>query len=419
MKKVSFWTLLISGMLTLAACSNDNEPTNNDGNVPQAVLDDFQTRFGDTRASWSIQDGYAVANFTDDGGEATAWYELNSASWGMTKTEIPFASLPEAVNTAFSSSTYASWTHDDTVDVLERNGVPTLYVIEVNNAGLEFDICYTEDGIMISEEVDSDGKPNDYTGYLPQAPTTGINSWIEQNYPGARIVDIDKEDNGTEVEIIYDNSKYEIWFDKSEAWQRTKREYGKRNIPDVVTTFVSTNYPNYRIDDVDQYFTPDNTEGYYCIELEQGDREHKVYMDAAGNEIQRPVSDIPTDGGDSQGTLKGIENVLNEKYPGYRITDRDYDDGLIEIEIRHDGKEKDVYFTHSDETWVYTNYDIRSSQLPEAVKSTLNNKYGTHSYLDEDAECYETPKGTYYEVEVWDEMDVLLDETGEILRIED
>ena len=142
-------------------------------------------------------------------------------------------------------------------------------------------------------------------------------------------------------------------------------------------------------------------------------------MDAAGNEIQRPVSDIPTDGGDSQGTLKGIENVLNEKYPGYRITDRDFDDGLIEIEIRHDGKEKDVYFTHSDETWVYTNYDIRSSQLPEAVKSTLNNKYGTHSYLDEDAECYETPKGTYYEVEVWDEMDVLLDETGEILRIDD
>lgn len=419
MKKVSFWALLISGMLTFASCSNDDEPVNNGGNVPQAVLDDFQTRFGDTRASWSIQDGYAIAYFTENGGEATAWYELNSASWGMTKTEIPFTSLPEAVNTAFGSSTYASWTHDDTVDVLERNGVPTLYVIEVNNAGLEFDICYTEDGIMISEEVDSDGKPNDYTGYLPQAPTTGINSWIEQNYPGAKIVDIDKEKNGTEVELIHNNKKYEVWFDQSDVWQQTKIEYGSRNVPDVVTAFVNANYPDYRIDDVDQYITKDNAEGYYCIELEQGKREHKVYIDAAGNEIQRPVSDIPTGDGDSQGTLKGIENVLNEKYPGYRITDRDNDDGLIEIEIRHDGIEKDVYFTHSDETWVYTNYDIRSNRLPEAVKTALNDKFGTHSYLDEDAECFETPKGNYYEVEVWDEIDVLLNEAGEILRIED
>lgn len=416
MKKWYFWTLLISGMFVFASCNNDDEPKG-DGNVPQAVLDAFESQYGETRANWSVKDGYAIAQFNDNNGDATAWYALDKGNdaWSMTKTEIPYTSLPQDIVTAISSSPYASWTPDNEVDVLERNNAERLYIIEVNSGGVEVDLCYTESGILVSETVDSDGKENDYTSYLPQTPASGINAWIEQNFPKARIVDVDVERNGTEVEIIHDGMKHEILFDASSNWLRTKTEYDWRNIPDGINTFVQSNHPDYHIDDVDRYETKDNI--YYCVELESGDRERKIYLNEQFEEIDRPADSDFNIGGDVQ-AASGIKNVVNERYPDARIEDIEYDDGRIEVDIRHDGREKEVYFNYKEE-WLYTNYDIRSSALPDAVKNALNDRFGAHAYWDEDAECVETPEGTFYEVEVYDELDVYLSEDGEIKWVED
>lgn len=416
MKKWYFWTLLISGMFVFASCNNDDEPKG-DGNVPQAVLDAFESQYGETRANWSVKDGYAIAQFNDNNGDATAWYALDKGNdaWSMTKTEVPYTSLPQGIVTAISSSPYASWTPDNEVDVLERNNAERLYIIEVNSGGVEVDLCYTESGILVSETVDSDGKENDYTSYLPQTPASGINAWIEQNFPKARIVDVDVERNGTEVEIIHDGMKHEILFDASSNWLRTKTEYDWRNIPDGINTFVQSNHPDYHIDDVDRYETKDNI--YYCVELESGDRERKIYLNEQFEEIDRPADSDFNIGGDVQ-AASGIKNVVNERYPDARIEDIEYDDGRIEVDIRHDGREKEVYFNYKEE-WLYTNYDIRSSALPDAVKNALNDRFGAHAYWDEDAECVETPEGTFYEVEVYDEFDVYLSEDGEIKWVED
>lgn len=416
MKKWYFWTLLISGMFVFASCNNDDEPKG-DGNVPQAVLDAFESQYGETRANWSVKDGYAIAQFNDNNGDATAWYALDKGNdaWSMTKTEVQYTSLPQDIVTAISSSPYANWTPDNEVDVLERNNAERLYIIEVNSGGVEVDLCYTESGILVSETVDSDGKENDYTGYLPQTPASGINAWIEQNFPKARIVDVDVERNGTEVEIIHDGMKHEILFDASSNWLRTKTEYDWRNIPDGINTFVQSNHPDYHIDDVDRYETKDNI--YYCVELESGDRERKIYLNEQFEEIDRPADSDFNIGGDVQ-AASGIKNVVNERYPDARIEDIEYDDGRIEVDIRHDGREKEVYFNYKEE-WLYTNYDIRSSALPDAVKNALNDRFGAHAYWDEDAECVETPEGTFYEVEVYDEFDVYLSEDGEIKWVED
>ena len=76
MKNFNFWTLLISGMFVFASCDNDDNPNGN-GNVPQAVLDAFESQYGDTRANWSVKDGYAIAQFSENNGDATAWYALD------------------------------------------------------------------------------------------------------------------------------------------------------------------------------------------------------------------------------------------------------------------------------------------------------------------------------------------------------
>ena len=107
----------------LVSCSDDDGPDKGgDGTVPQTILNAFQGQYGDTRATWTTKDGYAIAEFSGDKGKATAWYALDDARWGMTETEIPFASLPQAITAAIGESVYADWIPDDEVDVLERNG---------------------------------------------------------------------------------------------------------------------------------------------------------------------------------------------------------------------------------------------------------------------------------------------------------
>ena len=281
----------------------------------------------------------------------------------------------------------------------------------MKNGGVEVDLYYTEEGILVNEYVDSDGKGNDYSNYLPQTPVASASDWIEQNFPGARIVDVDVERNGTEIEIIQNGMKHEIWFDASSAWVSTKTEYGRYNIPEIVQTFVDTNYPNYHIDDVDHYETA--TDSYYCVELEIRDYEKKIYLNEQGEEIGRPSADVDVPSGGGAQVTSGIESFLQENYPGAYVKERDYDDGRIEVEIIHDGREKDVIFNFNEE-WLRTTYDIYPSELPDAVKATLNEKYGEQSYMREDCECVETPDGTFYEVEVWDEWDVYISATGEI-----
>ena len=100
--------LLTCGMGFLVSCSDDDGPDKGgDGTVPQTILDAFQGQYGDTRATWTTKDGYAIAEFSGDKGKATAWYALDDARWGMTETEIPFASLPQAITAAIGESAYA------------------------------------------------------------------------------------------------------------------------------------------------------------------------------------------------------------------------------------------------------------------------------------------------------------------------
>ena len=256
--------------------------------MPQSVLEAFRNQYGETRASWSVENGYAIAEFQNNGKETTAWYTLADARWGMTETEIPYASLPKAVLSAIEASAYAQWRPDETADMLERNGAETLYVVEMEDKETEVDLYFTEDGVLVNEYVDSDGKENDYSGYLPQTPVSEIESWLAQNFPNARIVDMDVERNGTEVEIVDNGVKYEIWFDASSSWIQTKTEYDLRNIPDVVRNFVQTNYPDYRIDDAEKYETSSN-DVYYHIEIEQGYQEKDIYLNAQGEEVERPT----------------------------------------------------------------------------------------------------------------------------------
>ena len=70
----------------------------------------------------------------------------------------------------------------------------------------------------------------------------------------------------------------------------------------------------------------------------------------------------------------------------------------MEVEIWHDGREKDVYFNGRN-VWVYTEWDIRRGELPAAVTTALASSQWAAFEID-DLEYVQTPDLEYYLVEL-------------------
>lgn len=413
---------------------NDNDDLHSNPvpeNIPEKVILEFNAKYPNaTNVTWSTKDTYAVANFylasTRTGGHEpnnTAWFNM-AGHWNMTETEISYQQLPEAVKTAFEASPYASWRMDNEIDKLQRSdNNETLYIIEVSqkegNVETEVDLYYTEEGILVKEIVNAEAD-NDYHEYLPQQPEGNIQTWLDQNFPNVRIVDYDCEQNGTEVEIIANGLKHEILFDNQQQWVYTKTEYERRDLTQIPTSILNhlRTSPYYTsdnaIDDVEKYTTRDNGT-YYCFELKTAyDDDVKVYVNETGI-ISRPQNG--NDGGNSNVPVEDeLQNFIDQKYPDAIILEKDYDHGYLEIDILHDGIEKEIKFNGQNQ-WVRTEWEVR--QLPDAVKNTITAQ--GYTLDDNEFDYVETTDSSWYEVEVRkgrDELKLYISPTGEILRTE-
>lgn len=291
MMKLKIYTLLLalSGAWCLQSCDNNDDES---VNVPVELQNAFSTMYPNiANVKWEAKAGYYVADFRN-GYDASAWF-TQDGKWQMTETDIPYSALPQEVKNAFERSEYTTasgWRIDD-VDKLERVNLETVYVIEVENKNQEADLYYSEGGVLIKSIVDADDDDDDH--YLPEQNaqlTEAMRNFIDTQYPGARLVEVDIEDDGqyrgcTEVDIIHldndlkRNVSKEILFDKSGTWVHTSWDVRRTDLPAVVLTAVdtqiTTNYPGYRFDDAECI---ENVNGkYYSIELEKNNSQD-VYL---------------------------------------------------------------------------------------------------------------------------------------------
>lgn len=417
--KTKFLVLtLISGAVFLASCEKD---CTGDPVVPlppaspvskQAAAALAAKYPSATNVSWQNKDAYVVARFTlpgvrsaaAGGNDLAAWFD-NGGVWYMTETDIPFAALPAAVRTAFEGSEYAAapWRVDD-VDMLEREGVETIYVIEVEKreqgVETEVDLYYSADGVLVKMLTDS-APDYDYGDYIPSKPATSIEEWIRTHYPEARITEIDYEHGMTEVDIIDGRTPREVLFDGSGSWLYTKTEVCRSDVPQaVMTALQNSRYATYRIDDIDHYVTPDSE--FYRFDLESAEGDAKVDIALDGTLTLKQPAGGTAGGNSGQGSgglvSASVVEFIASKYPGAQILEQDYDDGLLEVEIWHEGREKDVYF-NGQKAWVYTEWDIRRAELPEAVVSAIAASQWSAFAID-DIEYRQTPTAEYYLVEL-------------------
>ncbi|MDD3037656.1 PepSY-like domain-containing protein [Bacteroides sp.] len=259
MKLKLYILILALSTWSLQSCDNDDDESIS---VPVELQNAFASKYPNARnVKWEIESGYYVADF-HNGYDISAWFTSNGI-WHMTETDIPYSKLPETVKSSFEKSEYKDWKKED-VDMFERQGLEIVYVIEVENQNQEVDLYYSEDGILIKTVVDTD---DDQDGHLPVLQLSAeMKSFIEEKYPGARIMEVDKENFGdTEVDIIHEGISKEVVFNKENVW--TSTSWDVIIIPVIVGTTISEQFPQYHIDDT-EYFETYVEGNYYLIELE-------------------------------------------------------------------------------------------------------------------------------------------------------
>lgn len=265
-----YFVMLVMGVSawTLQSCDNDDDGLRM---VSSALTNSLETRHpGANRVEWEAEMGYYVADFHEDGWEKSAWFTPDGV-WQLTETEIRFTDLPAAVQTDFRNGWYASWQVED-VDKLERPEAEDVYVIGVEQGNQDVDLHYTADGILVKET--GNGGSQGGVDYLPSQVPDGILSFIDERYPGARIVETDREMNGYEVDIVHEGLGKDVVFDMNGEWTYTSWEIRLSEIPETVKGAALAQYPGYRLDDAD--YVENSVESYYLLELESGGREVMV-----------------------------------------------------------------------------------------------------------------------------------------------
>ena len=277
------WMMVCAlGVFSMTSCSDDDD---SNVNVPENVTRAFNDKYaGVGRVEWDRErGGYLVAEFNKDGKEYDAWF-TETGEWVMTEVDHGrrMENLPEAVQAEYEATTYSAenWTIDD-IDEIQRPAYETFYIIEVEKKGQpDYDLYFDANGTLF-REVQGEGNYNgDLVGN--QLPAE-MQSFIDSEYPGARVVDFDSERNGYEVDVIHDGKSKEIWFDTQYNWMQTSTDV-TRDIPANIRAAVEAQYPNKRIDDCD-YVETAQGEAYYLVDLDNYNKDLKVASDGTITEV--------------------------------------------------------------------------------------------------------------------------------------
>ncbi|WP_294142443.1 PepSY-like domain-containing protein [uncultured Sanguibacteroides sp.] len=274
-------SLIIILMTTIVATANTVYDKHR---VPDPkIVKALKTKYPDAkRVEWETKHNYYVAEFYIGNTETEAWFNQEGA-WQMTQSELSYNLLPEIIKNNFITSEYATWKTED-VKKIERMGMETIYILEIEKGETEIDLYYTENGILLKRMSHS------MKQHLPETLPQAVFTFIQQKYPQATIIEIDREKGMLEVEIFDNNLKKEVVFNTQDQWQTTTWEVRKNSVPaSILNALQRAGYKDYRIDDI-HFQQRNNGSEVYIFDLEKGNNEINLTLNAANGEV---ISNMP------------------------------------------------------------------------------------------------------------------------------
>ncbi len=275
MKKTLFTVLFLLGIsFAWMACDNDD-----DNYTPsKEIVTAFNAKFPDAqKVEWQQKYSYQVADFTDNGVETEAWFDA-SGSLILTEMDIPYAQIPTAAKEWIAASEYASWKVDD-VDKVIRKDRGTLYVVELEQDKNEVAISFSEAGDVIKIDLEAD---NSDDKYLPVEVPAAIKTYLTENFPQAVIMEVDKDKEGYDVDIMDGTVHKEIMFNAQMQWLSTNYDVDAATLPQAVKDAISqTEWADWTIYEVEFWQVKDQKD-FYEIELAKGTEDHDLKIDIDG-----------------------------------------------------------------------------------------------------------------------------------------
>lgn len=122
---------------------------------------------------------------------------------------------------------------------------------------------------------------DEYGEMLIRTQTDNIKEAVAELYPQSRIVEMDNDYKTIEVDIIDNEIRRDVYFNLSLNWLRTETDIRHADLPIEAANKIATKYTSWFIDSVKTVDTPQGS--YYLVELDRGERDKKIKIDASGN----------------------------------------------------------------------------------------------------------------------------------------
>lgn len=246
---------------------------------PATGIDNYlKTNFPNARIlEIDYEDGMTEVEILDDRMVRELLFD-RTGNWLYTKTEMNRYSVPAGVMQVLESSEYATYYIDDIdyYQTAEKN----YYRFELESVRGDVKVEITAEGVLTVTTPGGGQTPGTGEGNGSMVAQE-ITDFINSKYPNARILEYDYDDGYLEVEIYHESREKDVYFNGSNSWVITKWDIRRNELPQaVLETLQNSEYASYELDDIEYIQTP--TAEYYQLELERGNREVKLNINAQG-----------------------------------------------------------------------------------------------------------------------------------------
>lgn len=265
------------------------------------------------------------------------------------------------------------------------------------------------------------------------APSKQIEEAFLKQFPNAKNITWREQKGYTIASFILDQ-KTKVKKDYNEAWFKhdgscalTEIEIDNfESLPlEVQNGFKATIFftEGWTIDDIDLLYRP-GIEPVYKIEVEkQGQPDHDLKFAEDGRLLSVMVDNDHDNDDDDNVPVEipsAILNFLDKNAGNYTILDFEIEKNTLEVEIRVNNREFELFFEQNSYHFLYSQSEIEERELPAAVHNAIIAEFAGYEIDD----CYivEYPDHSFaYKVELENEttdkeITVLFDEDGTILK---